>query len=43
MERMAIDRGVDGDGGNAHLLASSEDTEGDFTSVGNENFRKLHL
>ena len=38
MARVAVGVGVDGDGGNAHLLRGLDDAAGDFAAVGDENF-----
>ena len=32
--------GINGNGGNAHLLSRGNDTAGNFTAVGNQNFGK---
>ena len=36
MQRVAIEFGVDRDGGDAHLAAGANDANGDFTAVGNQ-------
>jgi len=40
MQAVAVGLGVDGDGGNAHLLAGADDADGDLAAVRNQNFRK---
>ena len=37
VEGVAVEIGVDGDGGDAHLLARTDDTDSDFATVGDEN------
>jgi hypothetical protein len=38
VERFAIDIAEDGDGANTQLATSAQDTHGDFTAIGDQNF-----
>jgi hypothetical protein len=38
VERLAVNGRVDGDGGNAHFFARPDNPQGNFSSIGDQNF-----
>jgi hypothetical protein len=42
MEGVFVNGGMDGHSGDPQFLTTAENTKGDFTPIGNEDFRKLH-
>jgi hypothetical protein len=37
VQRVAVEVAVDGDGGDTHFLARTDDTDGDFAAISDEN------